>query len=392
MPCNKFIFYLLLILSLFFSDSKARPFEKDHLAFKKVTTLSPLIFIHGFKGSVLVDENGHVEWINALTALGIYRPKLALPLTWSQYEQEHDELVAKEPISEVRILPIIPSMMIYGKWLDAVNKYSDVNLLPFAYDWRRDNGETSLLFEKYIEKTLEESGKSKCSVVAHSMGGLITLSVMNRRPELFKKVVFAGVPFKGCISFLEDMTHGKPVGLNRSVLSPAVLFTFPSVYSLFPGNLRSDLTGSMVDQKKETVPINFFSAKEWHANQLGIYAEQNTYPFSESETIIFLKNALEAAKAFRLSMIPEKKNYPPVLVITSNSTPTIAKVKRVMRAGKPIWDFKALPTEPGDGRVTETSSLPPNPIQYETQHSTYDHATLLNDPVVIERIFSFLAM
>jgi len=354
--------------------------------------LQPLIFIHGFKGSVLVDEAGHVEWINALTALGICRPNLALPLTWSKYVQERDELVAKEPISVVRILPIIPGMMIYGKWLEAANKYSDNNLLTFAFDWRRDNGETSFLFEKYIEKTLKESGKHKCSVIAHSMGGLITLSVMNRRPELFESVVFAGVPFRGCISFLQDMTHGKPVGLNRSVLSPAVLFTFPSVYTLFPGNLGFDIAGTMMDKSGEIVPIDFFSAKDWQAHQLGIYAEQNTYPFSESETIIFLKNALETAKAFRLSMIPEKKNYPPVLVITSNSTPTIAKVKRVMRAGKPIWDFKASPTEPGDGRVTETSSLPPNPIQYEAQHSTYDHATLLNDPVVIERIFSFLAM
>lgn len=390
MACNRYLFLLFLFLMLLSADIKAQFINEDHSTTKKAQTLRPLIFIHGFKGSHLVDDDGHVKWISALTVLGINRPNLALPLTWSQSAQTRDGLTAKDPISEVRIFPIVPGMMIYGKWLKAVNRNLKNHLLTFAYDWRRDNGETSIQFEKFIVKALQNTDKQKCIVVAHSMGGLITLSVMNRRPELFDRVVFAGVPFRGCISFLQDMTHGKPVGLNRSVLSPAVLFTFPSIYTLFPGNMGSCITGTMVDQSGEILPIDFFSAMAWQANQLGIFAKSNSLPCSESEVIDFLGNTLAIANKFRLSLIPKKKDYAPVLVITSDATPTIAKVQQKIRGSSTIWDFEALSTEPGDGRITEAASLPPEPIQYELHHSNYEHTTLLNDPLVIERIFSFI--
>ena len=213
---------------------------------------------------------------------------------------------------------------------------------------------------------------------------------MNRRPELFDRVVFAGVPFRGCISFLQDMTHGKPVGLNRSVLSPGVLFTFPSVYTLFPGNLGSDIADTMLDPSGEILPINFFSAKDWQVHQLGIFATPDNLPCRDSEAIAFLKKALKISKEFRLSLIPKQKDYPPVLVITSNTRPTLAKAQRRSRGNIIIWDFKVLPGEPGDGRIPESASLPPEPIKYEIHRTSFKHTTLLNDPEVVKRIFSFI--
>ena len=63
---------------------------------------------------------------------------------------------------------------------------------------------------------------------------MITLAALNQLPHLFQSVVFAGVPFTGGISFLPDLTTGEPIGLNRRILSPEILGSFPSVYSLFP--------------------------------------------------------------------------------------------------------------------------------------------------------------
>jgi alpha-beta hydrolase superfamily lysophospholipase len=48
------------------------------------------------------------------------------------------------------------------------------------------NSEASLVFEEYL-KNVEERHKSKVQVVAHSMGGLLTYSVLQRRPDLFHR-------------------------------------------------------------------------------------------------------------------------------------------------------------------------------------------------------------
>ena len=49
-------------------------------------------------------------------------------------------------------------------------------------------------FEIFLDKIAKELD-SKVQVVAHSMGGLITLVTLNRRPELFHSVLFAGKVF-----------------------------------------------------------------------------------------------------------------------------------------------------------------------------------------------------
>ena len=65
------------------------------------------------------------------------------------------------------------------------------------------------------------------------MGGLITLALLNKRPEFFRKL-YLYVPFYGGIGFFGDLHIGIPNGLNNKILSPEVLFTMPSVYTLFP--------------------------------------------------------------------------------------------------------------------------------------------------------------
>jgi CDP-diacylglycerol pyrophosphatase len=42
----------------------------------------PLVFIHGFKGSTLVDPGNWTYYLNVWQALGLSSPQLALPLEW----------------------------------------------------------------------------------------------------------------------------------------------------------------------------------------------------------------------------------------------------------------------------------------------------------------------
>jgi hypothetical protein len=40
-------------------------------------------------------------------------------------------------------------------------------------------------------------------VVAHSMGGLVALHVLQRRPDLFHSILFAGCPFEGGVAYIK---------------------------------------------------------------------------------------------------------------------------------------------------------------------------------------------
>lgn len=48
-------------------------------------------------------------------------------------------------------------------------------------------------------------------IIAHSVGGIITLVVQNRRPDLIDRVVFAGVPFRGGLGYLDNLYLGTPI-------------------------------------------------------------------------------------------------------------------------------------------------------------------------------------
>ena len=60
---------------------------------------TPLVFIHGIKGSKLVDTQGRCQWVTALQALALETPKLALPMSFKNGIQARDELRAVEPLS-----------------------------------------------------------------------------------------------------------------------------------------------------------------------------------------------------------------------------------------------------------------------------------------------------
>jgi pimeloyl-ACP methyl ester carboxylesterase len=122
----------------------------------------------------------------------------------------------------------------------------------FDYDWRRDALEQSVQLERQVERLHAQvhrfyracarvhaltcwcarvcvaasvhSGRVSAGsaharaafflqfgpvqVVGHSLGCLLTASVMHRRPELFHSVLFAAPPYRATPNFAEDMLHG----------------------------------------------------------------------------------------------------------------------------------------------------------------------------------------
>ena len=335
----------------------------------------PLIFIHGIKGATLNDANGREVWLSRWQALGLSSPDLALPLAWNGDSQASDSLAPGEILSWIPIIPFYRAA-VYGPWLDAARGLGRP-FFPFAYDWRRDNRETAARFESFLEQVRRSTGAARVEVVAHSMGGLITLSVLNRRPELFHSVVFAGVPFDGGIGFLPDLQKGTANGLNKKILSPSVLATFPSVYSLFPNH-----GGNLLGADGGPVSVDFYHAEDWKRLRLGPYS-RNRKPSADFE--VYFDRALAAALRFRESLKPAAVSYPPIGVVCGNHFPTI---RNAVEKGNE-WSFPASQTSPGDGRVPEQTCLPPAPLAYKLFESKAEHSDLLNDPAVIDWIRAF---
>lgn len=57
---------------------------------------------------------------------------------------------------------------------------------------------------------------------------------MNRHPELFHSVLFAGCPFKANINVYLKLLMGDVAGRNKKVLQTSVGFSFPSALLFLP--------------------------------------------------------------------------------------------------------------------------------------------------------------
>lgn len=341
----------------------------------------PLVFIHGIKGAELVDAQGEVVWVAASQALGFSTPQLALETRFVDGKQPVDALKPHGVLAKISIIPGIFSVNVYGPFLDAALA-SGRPFHPFAYDWRRDNNETVKAFIAFLEDLAKKYAPQKPVVVAHSMGGLITLAVLNERPDLFDRIVFAGVPFRGGVGFLSDLTVGEATGFNDEILGRDVLATCPSVFTLFP--LAHE---SVVDAGQKPVAVNFYEAEDWKRFRLGPYAEK-TPPETYA---IFLRETLSRGKAFRQRLTPKSGAVlPPILIVTSKAHKTLVKVQLGGPKSENGVDFESMAKADGDGRVAYDTSLPPSeivPVRIMT--TLNDHSELLNDPEVIGAVLKF---
>eukprot|EP00124_Ichthyophonus_hoferi_P004939 Ihof_evm1s619 gene=Ihof_evmTU1s619 len=167
-----------------------------------------LVFIHGIKGGQLATTDGQIKWLTFMQAINpCSKASLALPLNYNdEGVQDQDCLVTSGTLESINIC--VSRYNIYKKCLDGLRQSCEETGQPFydfSYDWRRELNESVDAFEIFLDKIRQDH---KVQVIAHSMGGLITLSLLLRRSDLFHSVVFVGVPFKPELGFLPDMTKG----------------------------------------------------------------------------------------------------------------------------------------------------------------------------------------
>ena len=291
---------------------------------------TPLVFLHGMKGSHLTSLNGQRSW---LTLSGLFdwpplsddddRRSLSLPLTYSGTVQDRDNLVPDGLVKSVvelntgifgSVLDLFP---FYGHIASVISTLDDLHnsgiggrpASVFVYDWRRNLQEVSEQFHQYC---CERYPGQPVQVLSHSLGGLVSFAAMRAHPHKYRPGgVMVGVPFGTGIQYLQDVNTGYFSETQRCrQFLPDAQCTFSSHWVFFPppdrvessfvdvSNVRFSDTGrngfrfvpshpslggeqdpvcapydadSIIQYGGKPITIDFYDVTDWERHQLGIF-------------------------------------------------------------------------------------------------------------------------
>jgi pSer/pThr/pTyr-binding forkhead associated (FHA) protein len=263
-------------------------------------------------------------------------------------------------ITEVVVVPHLIKLDAYSRlthFLEASLGYHlGIDLLEFPYDWRQDAGVIARQLAATIKTWREEMGHGPVTVIAHSMGGLVTRYYLDQLDgrENVDHLIVMGTPHLGTAKSASLLLGGAGAGALTVVSDRVRTFSLslPSTYEILP---RYDC---VFTRQGEAVDL---------------FADPNWLP-AEGHPL------LAAAQAFLDSLQPRATI--PTLCVVGYSRPTISRII-VERAG-PGWKIVRLEMEPiGDGGVVEQSAMLDGA---EVHPVRQDHGALFSDPDVHRRL------
>ncbi|KAL2426776.1 hypothetical protein ABEF95_003080 [Exophiala dermatitidis] len=247
------------------SQQRAHPIL--HRALSKTT--GDIVVLGGYRGSILRSaQPPHRQlWVPLKVGFNLRKVDLEVGLT------REDELKMEETVIPGGILSHIGPIDICRRLLRHMRKCpnaraNQLRVHEWGYDWRLSPDLLSSRLIKFLE-SLEcnqpdtPPEKRGATVVAHSLGGLITRHAVNLRPDLFAGVVYAGVP-QHCVNILGPLRNGDDVLLSSRVLTAQVNFTFRTSFALLPEDGRCFLQ----KQTSERYDLDFFDPKVWDEYRL----------------------------------------------------------------------------------------------------------------------------
>lgn len=366
-----------------------------------------IIFVPGFKGSALAHANGGGRvWLTASEAfwgkdtLAANGPALGIP---AALDLKTDGLL--------RTIPVIPGLYdldVYDSWMRQLREtFPGVRLLEFSYDWRADPMEAVRGLHRTVSALRAEG--IAITILGHSFGGLIASYYLRygaQEPEQaretwegaqsVRKVVLAGVPFRGAINKFRDMQQGEIVGMNDTLLDATAHSSFASSYYLLPAPTEAGL----VSDTLEPFPGLLYAAGNWEQYRWGLFRPYEALSLRDREARrAFLAGSLERAATFsRLLFAPLSRPPSPApqvinVVGHGRSTPARAIWREDRRELIFNHDDQRL-FEDGDGVVTlRSATLPPayrealRPASLLTLH---EHGEIWSDPQLRDALIPFL--
>jgi pimeloyl-ACP methyl ester carboxylesterase len=350
---------------------------------------NPVILIHGFLGSKLRNaRTDEVVWGGYLNSIRRGRTDgLDLPIDSPDLSRNRDDLV---PFA---IVESVVGVKFYGAILNALRdvggyRQGDIDnpgphdtLFVYNYDWRRDIVESAAGLGRAIERIKDRlhAPDIRFDIVAHSMGGLVaqyylgfgTTDVLGRggpytamdagAPNI-GRMILIGTPLRGTMVAFRTLNFG----FSRT-MSPAVVFTLPSLYQLLPSDRRVHI----VDPDGDPVDLDLYDANNWVRNGWSVFRSPPEGS-SEAPRRRFLQAALDRARALHeaLASAAEGPAAVPVHLFGSDCIPTLdrAILKRTETGSLILFDDERTPDPeapqlaksmlvPGDGTVTVGSLL-----------------------------------
>lgn len=384
---------------------------------------SAVILVPGYYGTRLVRESdGKVVWISAGQAIAGNLP-LTLPVPGLGLQ----DAIRLEPdgiLEKVPIIPLLYAVDGYGSMLEGLREYGKGRaiIVPFTYDWR-DDIMASVQKLDVVVRDLHRAGVRDIRIVAHSMGGLMTAYYLRygiQDPEQAVEtwagaaqltgVVLVSVPFKGTMIAFRNSQYGVTIGLNRTLLQPTAVASFPATYYLLPAMDTDVLMTHELQPMKGAVR----DGSNWVAYRWGLLKPPSLPTEIEAHREAYIAHWLAQSKRFTTLVLKPVTAHSgpsiPLLSISGRGQATLATGiwDRRQRAGTAsvIFDARmlkdALPqTDPavlfkdGDGTViTESAALPPAYAEaFRVTHRQYDvgHVDLMTAPAIREEILAFLS-
>ncbi|CZT50504.1 related to Bacillus licheniformis esterase [Rhynchosporium secalis] len=225
-----------------------------------------VVIMGGYRGSILRStKNNRQVWVPVKVGLNIRKVDLEVGLEPEDEERMPETIYPSGMLQNIG--PVDISKRLLKRLAESENaRCGKLRVWDYGYDWRLSPHLLSRQLQKFLEtlpsNNLNASGypgvERGALVIAHSLGGLITRHVVNRRPDLFSGVIYAGVP-QACVNILGPLRNGDAVLLSSRVLTAQVNFTLRTSFVLLPED-----KGCFVDIKtKEKYPVDFFSVDDW---------------------------------------------------------------------------------------------------------------------------------
>lgn len=381
-----------------------------------------VIFVPGFKGSALArSDDGELVWISPWEALFGDRTLALESFGLTPAATPAGDLVPTGVLGGLSAIFGLYHYDIYETWLTDLASIDDgVTVVELAYDWRMSIPTAARSLAAAV-RTLRERGAERVSIVAHSMGGLVTayyLRYGDADPAAVRdgafdewsgarrvdRVVFAYVPFGGTLAILRDMRLGVTTGLNKTLLDPIALSSFPSSYALLP---TADDT--LLDTNGRVIRASLLDESTWQRYHLGI-TDRLRDPHERQKITRLLAEAAELHALLSRPPVPRGPSAGPVrrdeelAEVRFYVTDAITTLVHAIVTEDGLWygerddpalrQLMNLVAGPGDGTISRRALELPDSfkqvLRYERRTAAAQHDQILNDEEIREEIIDFV--
>ncbi|ETS76050.1 hypothetical protein PFICI_12994 [Pestalotiopsis fici W106-1] len=226
-----------------------------------------VVVMGGYRGSILRSTRTNRQiWVPVKVGLNIRKVNLEVGLDPEDEERMEGSIYPSGMLTNIG--PVDISKRLFKRLRESDNaKNGKLRVWDYGWDWRLSPHLLSRKLISFLEQLpCNQSGNPQergATVIAHSLGGLITRHAINQRPELFAGVLFAGTPQR-CINILGPIRNGDAVLLNEKVLTAQVNFSLRTSFAFLP----EDGFCFVNKNTGEEFPIDFYNPDEWAKHAL----------------------------------------------------------------------------------------------------------------------------